>query len=135
MQRLFSAWHAFWYRRFRGHVVGRVGKAPILILTTTGRKSGALRQSPLIYQQEAGNVFVIASNAGRPHHPAWYLNLTANPNVRVRIGSGDRAMVARTASEDERAAIWPKMVAVYKSYDSYVKKTDRRIPVVILSPA
>jgi F420H(2)-dependent quinone reductase len=135
MQKLFSSLHAFWYRLFGGRLVGRVGKAPVLLLITTGRKSGKERQSPLIYQEDNGEVFVVASNGGRPHHPAWYLNLSDNPTVKVRIGSADRDMVARTATDEERERIWPRMVGVYKSYDSYVKKTDRRIPVVVLTPA
>jgi deazaflavin-dependent oxidoreductase (nitroreductase family) len=135
MQKLFSQLHAFWYRLFGGRLVGRVGKAPVLVLTTTGRKTGKERQSPLLYQADGADIYVVASNGGRPHHPAWYHNLRDNPAVSVRIGKTDRAMVARVATEDERAAIWPKMTRVYKSYDSYVKKTDRHIPVVILSPA
>ena len=134
MQRLFSRLHALWYRLFRGRVVGKMGKAPILLLTTTGRRTGKARELPLMYQEEGEAIYLVASNGGRPHHPAWYLNLRDNPNVKVQIGTDERAMVARTADDDERARIWPKMTAVYKSYDSYVKKTDRHIPVVILEP-
>ena len=134
MQKLFSSLHAFWYRLFRGRLVGKMGKAPILLLTTTGRKTGKERELPLLYQQEGDVIYIVASNGGRPHHPAWYLNLRDNPEVKVRIGTDERTMVARTANDDERARIWPKMTAVYKSYDSYVKKTDRHIPVVILDP-
>ena len=135
MQRLFSRWHALWYRLFRGRVVGKMGKAPILLLTTTGRKTGKARELPLMYQSEGETIYLVASNGGRPHHPAWYLNLRDNPAVKVQIGGSDRTMVARAANADEKARIWPKMTAIYKGYDSYVKKTDRDIQVIILEPA
>ncbi|MBA3653289.1 MAG: nitroreductase family deazaflavin-dependent oxidoreductase [Actinobacteria bacterium] len=134
MQKLFSTIHALWYRVLGGRLVGRIGKAPILLLTTTGRKTGKLRQLPLIYQPHGDDLVVVASNAGRPHHPAWYRNLQDDPHVSIRVGGDERPMVARTATDEERASLWPRMAAVYKGYDKYVQKTDRHIPVVILSP-
>jgi deazaflavin-dependent oxidoreductase (nitroreductase family) len=135
MQRLFSALHVFWYKLLGGRLVGRIQKAPVLLLTTVGRKTGKERELPLLYFEDGANVYVIASNGGRPQHPAWYLNLTADPKVKVRMGGNERPMVARTASPEEREQLWPKAAAKYSGYDKYVKKTDRKIPVVILSPA
>jgi len=133
MQKLFMRVHAFWYRLLGGRLVGKMGKAPILLLTTTGRKSGQPREAPLMYFEDGDDLYLIASNGGRPHHPAWYLNLRDNPKVEVQIGATRRSMVARTASDDERDRLWPRAAAAYNGYDKYVKKTDRHIPVVILA--
>ncbi|MFC4000845.1 nitroreductase family deazaflavin-dependent oxidoreductase [Prauserella oleivorans] len=105
---------------------------PTLVLTTTGRTSGQPRKSALIYQEHDGAYVVVASKGGADDHPGWYKNLLADPNVRVQV-KGDRfAAKARTADKAEKAVLWPKMVAVWPSYDDYQKKTDRDIPVVVL---
>ena len=108
--------------------------APILILTTKGRKTGEDRKFPLIYQEHEGAYVIVASKGGAPAHPGWYLNLAANPEVQVQVKADKFTARARTAESAERAALWPKMAAVWPDYDEYQKKTDREIPVVVLEP-
>lgn len=105
---------------------------PALVLTTKGRKSGADRKLALIYQEVAGNPVVVASNGGAPKHPSWYLNLQANPEVRVQVGADRFTARARTAEGEERAQLWDKMAQVWPYYNDYTKRTDREIPVVVL---
>ena len=128
------------YRRTGGRVGGRFGGAPVCLLTTTGRRSGQPRTMPLLYLEggpgpgDGDDVVVVASKGGFSQHPQWYLNLLADPEVTVEIGRRRRAMTARVATDDEKAALWPRLVAMYRSYDDYQARTDRDIPVVILSP-
>ncbi|MEW2502822.1 nitroreductase family deazaflavin-dependent oxidoreductase [Amycolatopsis sp. NPDC047767] len=105
---------------------------PALVLTTKGRKSGADRKLALIYQDVAGNPVVVASNGGASKHPSWYLNLQANPEVRVQVGADRFTARARTAEGEERAQLWDKMAQVWPYYNDYTKRTDREIPVVVL---
>ncbi|WP_242889489.1 nitroreductase family deazaflavin-dependent oxidoreductase [Actinomadura litoris] len=106
--------------------------APVLILTTRGRKSGVERKSPLIYQEHDGAYVLVASDGGAPVDPNWYRNLQAEPEVKVQV-KGDRFTArARDASAAERAAVWSKMVAVWPNYEKYRKTVDREIPVVFL---
>jgi deazaflavin-dependent oxidoreductase (nitroreductase family) len=109
--------------------------APILILTTTGRKTGQERKFALIYQEHDGDYLIVASKGGAPSHPGWYLNLVENPEVKVQVKADRFAAKARTATDAERAALWPKMAEVWPAYDEYQTKTDRQIPVVILERA
>ena len=103
-----------------------------LILTTTGRKSGDQRSTPLIYGQRGDDYLVVASKGGAPEPPAWYLNLEADPEVQVQV-KGDRFSArARTATPDEKAELWKTMVGHWPAYDEYQQKTDREIPVVVL---
>ena len=106
--------------------------APILILTTTGRRTGEPRKFPLIYQRVDDTYVIVASKGGADEHPGWYRNLTANPEVSVQVKADKFSAVARTAASEERASLWPKMAAVWPDYDEYQKKTDREIPVVVL---
>ncbi|NIH87683.1 nitroreductase family deazaflavin-dependent oxidoreductase [Amycolatopsis granulosa] len=106
--------------------------APTLILTTRGRKTGQERKFALIYQEHEGAYALVASNGGAPRHPGWYLNLQADPEVKVQVKADKFAARARTATDAEREALWPKMTAVWPDYDEYQKKTDRKIPVVVL---
>jgi deazaflavin-dependent oxidoreductase (nitroreductase family) len=104
----------------------------VLILTTTGRRSGQARSNPLIYGRHGEDFLVVASKGGAPSHPAWYENLVADPDVKVQV-RGDRfAARARTAKADERPELWSAMTAVWPPYDEYQQKTDREIPVVVL---
>jgi deazaflavin-dependent oxidoreductase (nitroreductase family) len=104
----------------------------VLILTTTGRRSGEERSTPLIYQRHGDDYLVVASKGGSPEPPAWYRNLQADPEVRVQV-KGDRfAARARTARPDEKPELWQTMTAVWPAYDEYQTKTDREIPVVVL---
>jgi deazaflavin-dependent oxidoreductase (nitroreductase family) len=107
----------------------------VLILTTTGRRSGEERPTPLIYQRHGDDYLVVASKGGSPEPPAWYLNLQADPKVQVQV-KGDRfAARARTARHDEKPELWQTMTAVWPAYDEYQTKTDREIPVVVLERA
>jgi deazaflavin-dependent oxidoreductase (nitroreductase family) len=130
-----SATHLFWYRLTGGLIGGSIFGAPILLLTTTGRKSGARRTTPLLYLEEDGRYIVIASNGGNPNHPAWYLNLRAHPEAEAQVRSRTLPVRARVADEAERARLWPKVVEMYSGYADYQRSTTRRIPVVILDPA
>jgi deazaflavin-dependent oxidoreductase (nitroreductase family) len=106
--------------------------APILLLTTTGRKTGRKIIKPLIYQPHGDDYLVVASKGGAPRSPEWYLNLEANPEVEVQV-RGDRFKArARAATPEEKPDLWRRMVAVWPDYDEYQKRTDRQIPVVIL---
>jgi deazaflavin-dependent oxidoreductase (nitroreductase family) len=104
-----------------------------LILTTTGRSSGEPRDAPLIYGQRGEDYIVVASKGGAPEHPAWYRNLEANPTVTVQVGPEVFTATARTATGDERAELWSIMVREWPAYDEYQQKTEREIPVVVLS--
>jgi deazaflavin-dependent oxidoreductase (nitroreductase family) len=126
--------HRAIFRASKGRLGGKMGKAPVLLLTTTGRKSGQPRTSPLFFQPDGDRLVIIASNGGSSRHPSWYLNLLANPDVTVELEGQSRQMRVRTASDDERARLWPAMQAVYKGYDGYQRKTERHIPLVILEP-
>ncbi len=112
------------------------GAMPVVELTTIGRKSGEKRTvlltSPV---QDGDSVVVVASRGGDDHHPAWYLNLVANPSVEVRVKGGPAvAMSARTATPDERTRWWPGVEAAFSGYRSYQQKTSREIPLVVLTP-
>jgi deazaflavin-dependent oxidoreductase (nitroreductase family) len=120
------------YRLLGGRLVGHVGRAPILLLTTVGRRSGRLRTAPLLYVRDDGALAVVASFGGNPTHPHWYLNLTANPSVTVEIGRERQELRARSAVGDERARLWARFLELYPPYDAYQRKTSRRIPVVVL---
>lgn len=110
---------------------------PVLELTTVGRKSGQTRTCLLTSPLQVGDSWVIvASRGGDDHHPAWFHNLQANPAVQVAInGKPKRAWRARVASSEERADLWPKIIADHKNYAGYQSKTEREIPLVLLTPA
>ena len=129
------------YRWTHGRLGGtwRIGAGfrnpvPICLLEHRGRKPGRLRTTPLVYHEDGDRVVVVASQAGRAEHPMWYLNVTADPEVVVQRGRKRQRMRARVADEAERAALWPRLVALYADYDSYQSWTDRVIPVVVLEP-
>jgi deazaflavin-dependent oxidoreductase (nitroreductase family) len=107
---------------------------PTLLLTTRGRRSGQLRRTALIYVHDGTDYLVVASDGGDPRHPAWYHNLTADPQVHVQVGKDEFDARARTAGDDERARLWPLVTEVWPAYDSYQEKTDRQIPIVVLTP-
>ena len=111
---------------------GGTGMCPTLLLSTTGRKSGATLTLPLIYGRSGDAYVVIASKGGAPAHPAWYVNLDANPAVGVQVKAERFTARARTATGAERAALWRMMVGVYHPYEKYQAATTREIPVVVL---
>jgi F420H(2)-dependent quinone reductase len=131
-----SALNTWAFRMSGGKLGARFpGGAPVLLLTTIGRKSGARRTAPLLYLKDGEDYVIVASKGGMSHHPAWYLNLRDNPQVEIEVGRDKRRMTARTASADEKKRLWPDLVAMYPSYDQYQARTDREIPVIVLSPA
>lgn len=105
-----------------------------LLLTTRGRKTGKLRRTALIYGEDGDRYLVVASMGGAPKHPEWYLNLTADPKVRVQVGKDEFDAVASTVAGDERSRIWKLMAEIWPDYDKYQKRTTRQIPVVVLEP-
>ncbi len=136
-ERLFKTGVALHVRVFRlsgGRVGCHIGKAPVLLLTHKGRRSAKVRTNPLLYLADGDRLVIVASYGGAPQHPSWYHNLVANPSVEVQIGKTRRPMTARTATPEERAAYWPQIVALYSGYDSYQRKTEREIPLVVLEP-
>jgi F420H(2)-dependent quinone reductase len=134
LQRTIGAANRVLYRAAGGRVGGRMKGAPILLLTTKGRKSGKKRVMPLLYLRDNGNVVVVASSGGTPTSPAWFHNLKASPDVEIEIGRERESRRARVASSEERARLWPRLVEMYSPYAEYQKKTTREIPVVVLEP-
>lgn len=127
--------HTALYRVTNGVVGHRFpGAPPMLLLDHVGAQSGVKRTSPLVYVEDGQDVVVVASKGGHPKHPAWYHNLRANPDTTIQVGSTRRAVRARVATDEERERLWPKAVATYGGYAGYQKRTDRKIPLVILAP-
>jgi deazaflavin-dependent oxidoreductase (nitroreductase family) len=108
---------------------------PTLLLTTQGRKSGKLRRTALIYGQDGKNYLLVASNGGDPNHPSWYLNLSANPDVELQVGTEKFHARARTATPEEKPRLWKIMNRIFPTYDRYQAKAGREIPLVILETA
>jgi F420H(2)-dependent quinone reductase len=120
------------YRATGGRVGGRVGQAPVLLLTTTGRKSGQQRTAPVVFLADGERLIVIGSNAGNATTPAWALNLRANPEAGVEVRRERRQVRARVAEGEERAQLWSKMNDQYAGFDDYRAKTSRDIAVFVL---
>jgi F420H(2)-dependent quinone reductase len=122
------------YRLSGGRVGGRVGRAPVLLLTTTGRKSGRVRTAPVVYLADGEDFVVIGSNAGHSRAPAWSLNLKARPEAEVEVGRRRLPVRARIAAGDERADLWRRHNEQYAGFDEYEARTDRDIAVFVLEP-
>jgi deazaflavin-dependent oxidoreductase (nitroreductase family) len=105
-----------------------------LLLTTKGRKSGQQRTTPLIYGTHGDDYMIVASKGGADEPPAWYLNLQADPTVEIQVKADRIKVTARDATPDEKPELWKIMTAEWPQYDEYQEKTDREIPVVVLSP-
>ena len=133
MARNVASLHEALYRSTAGMIGGWLGLMPVLLLTTTGRKTGEERTTPLTYLQDGDRVVLVASYGGDDRHPSWYLNLTANPQVKVTRGSRTDTMTARTASPQEKAELWPQVVRRFPGYAAYQRNTQRDIPLVILT--
>jgi F420H(2)-dependent quinone reductase len=132
MQRGFMRTAAWLYRRSGGKIGGTMRGAPVLILTTTGRKSGRPWTNPVIYQPDGDRFVIIASNAGAPKHPGWWLNLRGHPEATIQVGPESIPVTARAVAGEERDRLWSLMTKAYPGYDGYQKKTTRKIPVVLL---
>jgi deazaflavin-dependent oxidoreductase (nitroreductase family) len=132
-ENLFGDEHVRRYRETGGKVgqIWREGST-ILLLTTTGRRSGEPRTTPLIYAQDGDRYIIVASKGGAPEHPGWYEDLTKTPNVELQVGNEVFQAQAHTASGEERERLWRKANEVWPHYDEYARKTDREIPVVVL---
>lgn len=129
---LFGDGHVQTYRETKGEQGYIWNGAPILLLTTKGRRSGGERTTPLIFVQDGDNVAVVASKGGAPEHPAWYLNLEAEPRVQVQIKGDVFDAIARTAQGEERKRLWPQAVKAWPQYADYQGLTAREIPIVVL---
>ena len=124
--------HVRRYRETDGAVGHDWNGAPCLVLTTRGRRSGTDRSLAIIYGRNGDDYFVVASKGGAPSHPAWYLNLMAEPRVQVQVRSDRFEANARTAEGSERAHLWRIATDVWPNYDQYAARTDREIPIVVL---
>lgn len=132
--RILGGTHKRVYRLTGGKVGGRIGRLPVLLLTTIGRKSGQSRTQPLAYARAGDSYAVIASKGGAAQHPLWYLNLRANPLAEVTVGRETWKVYARDAQGEERERLWRALADLHPGYDRYAHKTSRRIPVVVLEP-
>lgn len=126
--------HVRRYRETGGEVGYEWNGAPTLLLTTTGRRSGEQRTSALIFARDGDDYLVVASVGGMPKHPAWYLNLRADPHATIQVKGDVLDVVARTATDDEKPRLWRIVNDVWPNYDVYQSRTERVIPVVVLTP-
>ena len=122
------------YRMSGGRLWGKFAHKPVLVLTTTGRRSGQSRSTVVLYMADGENIVVIGSNAGNERPPAWALNLLANPDAEVQIRSEQRRVRARVTEGDERAKLWSRMNDEYRGFDKYRERTNREIKVFLLEP-
>jgi deazaflavin-dependent oxidoreductase (nitroreductase family) len=109
------------------------GRAPFMMLTTKGRKTGRSRTTPVLYLQDGPDLIVVASFGGNDMHPAWYLNLEQCPEAEILINGERRRVVARRVSPEEKKVIWPRLVKMYPNFDIYQQRTSREIPLLRLS--
>jgi deazaflavin-dependent oxidoreductase (nitroreductase family) len=131
IMRVASAINVRVYRLSGGKLLGRFRSgAPVCLLTTKGRKSGQPRTVPLLYLKEGDDLIVVASQGGAPQHPAWYVNLEAEPLAEVEIGRRRVPIKAHRVAEHERTELWPRLVKLYPPYEEYQRRTTRTIPVI-----
>ena len=126
--------HRWIYTKSGGWIGANLGGIPMILLTTTGRKSGEQRTTPLLSMRDGDRFIVVASNAGSDKPPAWWLNLQAKPEAIVKHGRKTFQMKAADATAEESAALWPRLESMYPGYIDYKKGTTRAIPIVILRP-
>jgi deazaflavin-dependent oxidoreductase (nitroreductase family) len=132
---LLGAEHVRRYQETDGAVGYLWNGVPTLLLTTTGRRSGASHTTPLIYARDGDDYLVVASMGGAPQHPNWYRNLVAEPSAQVQVLAEHLDVTARTAGEDEKPRLWKIVSDLWPNYDVYQSRTDRVIPVVVLTPS
>src|SRR5215218_6847695 len=126
--------HAGVYRASGGKLGGSMGKSPVLLLNTVGRKTGVERTTPLLYDMDSEDYAIVASYGGAPKHPDWFLNLQANPETSIEVGGRKIIVLEEVATHEDKPRLWAKLTEMYPTYDDYRKKTDREIPVLILHP-
>lgn len=132
---LVGAQHVKAYRETGGEVGYLWNGAPTLLLTVTGRRTGEPRTSALIFGQDGSDYLVVASMGGAPMHPKWYLNLQDRPEARIQVRDQQIDVTVRTAGPQEKPRLWRIMTEVWPNYEVYQSRTDRDIPVVVLSPS
>ena len=135
LQGFFSSSHVFLYRVSNGRVGGRFRGAPVLLLTTIGRKTGRKRTTPLLFARDGNRLVVVASNGGRTRHPSWWTNLRFNSEAEVEIKRDRWRVKAEKANDEEKTRLWPLMTETFPPYEEYQRKTKRVIPVIILTPS
>jgi len=131
--RLLGRVHARLWRLFGGKLGSGFGKLPFFLLTTTGRKSGRPRTTPVLYFRDGTDLIVVASFGGNDVHPAWYLNLLRFPEASVLMEGRRRHLFARQVSPEEKKRIWPRLIKLYPNFDLYQRRTRRDIPLLRLS--
>jgi len=124
--------HAAVYRATGGRIGGRMVSSPVLLLITTGRRTGEQRTTPLLYLQDGDGYAIVASNGGTSGHPAWWLNLEADSEAKIEIGGKKIRVRSSEAMGEERRRLWERLVGMYPAYEDYQRRTDRTIPVVCL---
>ncbi|MEA2468577.1 MAG: hypothetical protein QOJ57_2703 [Thermoleophilaceae bacterium] len=135
MPRWVTRLHAWVYRRSGGRVLGRIGGQPVLLLHTTGRRSGRARTTPVQYLADGDTFVVVASNAGAARPPAWYLNLHAHPYAQIDLGARSVDVRAQEATGDERAQLWQRLTAANRYLDRAARKARRDLPLMALVAA
>jgi len=134
MVKLFLNAHASVYKLTGGSLGGRMGPNRILLLTTTGRKSGQKHTIPLGFIQDGEDFVVTASNGGGPQNPGWYFNLKANPQAQIQVGNRQLNVTAVQADPEQKKSLWAQLISVSPQYDGYRTRTSRDIPMMILHP-
>ena len=135
MARVGTALHSWLYRISGGRIGGSAFSAPVLVLTTTGAKTGKERRVAILYLKTDDGYVVVASYGGADRSPAWFANLSANPSARIQVGGEEFPVTAAIVDSERKAKLWPELVAMYADYQIYQDRTDRDIPVVLLTPA
>ena len=133
LARVITAVHTQVYKRTGGKIGANVGPTTMGLLTTTGRKSGQPRTTPLNIMADGDRWLLVASYGGDDRDPQWFRNLQANPEATIQLGAETIAVRATVATPEEKKTLWPKVVGAYKGYDGYQRKTSRDIPVVVLT--
>ena len=128
----YTSLHVFFYRLSGGRIGGRIHNANVLLLTTTGWKTGKKRRRPLLYLQDGNRLVIIAANGGREKDPAWWTNLKHNPIGEVQLGKENETVYAQKANGSEKERLWALVTSRYPRYNEYQKKTKREISVVVL---
>ena len=126
--------HVRRYKETGGEVGYLWNGVPTLLLTHTGRKSGQPHTTPLIFGRDSGDYLVVASVGGSPMHPQWYHNLMATPEAEIQVRDGHVPVRARAATDDEKPRLWKILTSLWPNYDVYQSRTDRVIPVIVLTP-
>ena len=133
--RLFLSIHVFVYRLSGGKFGGKIGGAPVLLLTSTGRKSGKTRTIPVAYLRDGENYVITASNGGAAQHPGWYFNLKHNPKATIQVNDRAMAVLAEQAENETRSRLWSQLIQQAPAFEKYGHNTQRVIPMFILRPA